>query len=230
MIKYAFSPDIKKQIKGLYVYDNYHGFWAFLLDYFCIALAIYFSEKIIYLYPIAILIIGYRQRALATLLHEASHMVLAKNKQLNRLLGGFFAGNLVYQSWHGYRMSHVMKHHRHLGNIEIDPDFQFYVKSGLYVKKSKIDFLYNYLVKPSLFLSSLSSLKYLLVHRLFARKNDTDLKFVLLAQFILFLIGSYFVGFHFYVMYWLVSYLTIFQSITWFIELSEHYPMIASAN
>ncbi len=76
----------------------------------------------------------------------------------------------------------------------------------------------------------LSSLKYLLVHRLFARKNDTDLKFVLLAQFILFLIGSYFVGFHFYVMYWLVPYLTIFQSITWFIELSEHYPMIASAN
>lgn len=33
----------------------------------------------------------------------------------------------------------------------------------------------------------------------------------------------------YYFVYWLLPYLTIFQSITWFIELSEHYPMIKDA-
>jgi len=32
-----------------------------------------------------------------------------------------------------------------------------------------------------------------------------------------------------YFLYWLLPYLTTFQALTWYIELAEHYPMIAEA-
>jgi fatty acid desaturase len=42
-------------------------------------------------------------------------------------------------------------------------------------------------------------------------------------------VGSYFVGWYFFFMYWAIPYLTTFQIITWFIELSEHYPLVCTA-
>ncbi|WP_185081121.1 fatty acid desaturase, partial [Neisseria meningitidis] len=69
----------------------------------------------------------------------------------------------------------------------------------------------------------------LIKNRLFSDITRTELFKLLLSQLILFVIGTYFVGYKFYVIYWLLPYLTAFQMITWFIELSEHYPMIQTA-
>jgi fatty acid desaturase len=143
LLNHTFSPEIKREIKSLCVYDNCHGIFALAINYTLIALAIYLSEQNLYLLPLTLLLIGSRQRALATLLHEAAHGVLLKNKKLNRLVGEFFAGGLVYQTWSSYKNSHVLSHHHKLGNKEKDPDFQFYIKSGVYDKKQEENFSFN---------------------------------------------------------------------------------------
>lgn len=229
MHNHMFSPEIKKQIKALCVYDNYHAVVALLLNYFLIAAAVYLAEMNLYFLPITLLVIGSRQRALATLLHEAAHGVLAKNKKLNRLIGEFFSGGLVYQTWSSYRASHVMAHHHKLGDKDKDPDFQFYLKSGVYENKSRRAFFFQYLVCPILFVSSFSSLKYLLVHRLFQDAKAKELAVLLVSHSVLAAVGTYFAGAKFYFLYWLLPYLTVFQAITWFIELAEHYPIVANA-
>jgi fatty acid desaturase len=42
-------------------------------------------------------------------------------------------------------------------------------------------------------------------------------------------IGTYLTNWTFFFLYWLVPYLTVFQVLTWFIEISEHYPLVAHA-
>jgi len=226
---HIFSPEIKKQIKSLYVYDNYHGPLALAINYSLIILAVYIAEKNLYLLPISLILIGSRQRALATLLHEAAHGVLTKNKKLNRLIGEFFAGGLIYQTWSSYKNSHVVAHHHKLGDKDKDPDFQFYIKSGVYEKKTRRAFFFQYFLCPILFVSSFSSLRYLLVHRLFRGAKVNEIVTMLVSHLVFASIGTYFVGAKFYFIYWLLPYLTVFQAITWFIELAEHFPIVADA-
>lgn len=59
--------------------------------------------------------------------------------------------------------------------------------------------------------------------------NKKELLKILLVHILFFAIGTYFVGYKFYLLYWLFPYFTVFQMITWFIELAEHYPVIAYA-
>lgn len=229
MLSHRFSTDIKRQIKTLYVYDNYHGLIALLSSYLLIALAIIAAEKFPYLLPLSLIIIGSRQRALATLLHEASHSVLAKNKTLNRILGEYFAGNLVFQSWSSYKRSHVVDHHQKLGDPDKDPDLQYYIAAGMYLKKTRQQMIVQHLLVPALFLNAFSSLKYLVIHRLLRASRPIELITITTTHCMLAAAGSYFFGLELYVLYWLVPYLTVFQAITWFIELAEHYPIVKDA-
>lgn len=229
MLRHRFSTDIKRQIKTLYVYDNYHGLLALLASYFIIAVAIVAAEKFPYLIPLSLIIIGSRQRALATLLHEASHSVLAKSRTLNRILGEYCAGNLVFQSWSSYKSSHVVDHHQKLGDPERDPDLQFYIASGMYQKKTRAQMALQHLVVPALFLNVFSSLKYLISHRLLRSPRKIELVTIIATHCMLALAASYFFSLKLYVLYWLVPYLTVFQAITWFIELAEHYPIVKDA-
>lgn len=87
MPPYIFHPEIRERIRNLYRYDNYHGPLAVSINFLTIAFAIALSTYCYYFFPLTILVIGSRQRALATLLHEAAHGTLAKNKTLNTLLG-----------------------------------------------------------------------------------------------------------------------------------------------
>lgn len=50
--------------KALYKYDNYHCLFALLKNLFWISLAIYLGESAPWLLPLAILLIGSRQRSL----------------------------------------------------------------------------------------------------------------------------------------------------------------------
>jgi fatty acid desaturase len=68
-----------------------------------------------------------------------------------------------------------------------------------------------------------------LVHRLFRGAKASEVITMFASHLVLALIGTYFVGAKFYFLYWLLPYLTFFQAITWFIELAEHYPIVADA-
>lgn len=222
-----FDIQILREIKILYRYDNWHAVIALLLDYLVITIAIYLSECSFAFLPISILLIGSRQRALATILHEASHSALTKNKKLGKILGTYCSGYLIFQSWNSYYLSHVKQHHPKLGS-EIDPDYLYYKESKIFEKHSKLAFFYHFLISHFLFLKTLSSLKYLIYNRLL-KTNFFELLKIIVMHLTLALTLSYCIGWYAYFLYWLLPYITTFQMITWFIELAEHYPMIASA-
>ena len=227
--RHRFSKETKEQIKKLYVYDNYHGPFALLQSLLWISLAVYLGELSSWLLPLSILLIGSRQRALATLLHEAAHGALCKNKRLEKFLGTWCSGHLIFQSWVSYKRSHTLDHHHKLGDPDHDPDYQYYRQSGVFEKRSNLSFILRYLIRPAFFLNAPASLKYLLLNRLIRCPSKGELLLVLACQCLLALCLTIMVGIEGYLLYWLLPYLTTFQAFTWFIELSEHYPMIATA-
>jgi fatty acid desaturase len=74
-----------------------------------------------------------------------------------------------------------------------------------------------------------STVSYLLINRLVQPDNKSELFRMFFSLTIFVLLGSWWVGWKFFAIYWLVPYLTTFQIITWFIELAEHYPLIKNA-
>src|ERR1700752_3981453 len=97
--KHRFAKQIREDLKPLYALDNWHGPLALAEDVLVIILAIlspYFLQPVMgWVAPylvISLPLIGFRMRALATLLHESSHCTLAKNPALNFVLGTFCSG------------------------------------------------------------------------------------------------------------------------------------------
>ncbi|MGI9512302.1 MAG: hypothetical protein ACR2OL_05325, partial [Anderseniella sp.] len=94
--RHRFSREVIDGVRSLYPLDNYHGVLAVLQNLVIVAAAITLAEYFGWaMYVLAIIVIGSRQRALATLTHEAAHGTLARNKVLNNLLGTIFSGYAV---------------------------------------------------------------------------------------------------------------------------------------
>lgn len=229
LTRHRFSKAIRWQIKSLCLYDNYHGPFALLQNASWISLAIYLGESSFWFMPMAILLIGSRQRALATLLHEAAHGALCSSKQMEKFIGTWCSGYLIFQTWASYRRSHTLEHHHKLGDPGCDPDYKYYRQAGVFDARPPYRFVLEYLVKPIVFIGAARSLKYLLVHRLIRNSSKSELLSVMACQGLLALCLTLLFGAKGYLFYWLLPYLTTFQAISWFIELAEHYPMIAKA-
>jgi len=99
------------------------SYWAWQELAFLVAVPVYL---------IAVFLIGGRQRALAGVLHQACHRTLMKNRLAASVLGAVFGGHPVLQSFTGYVASHIRNHHSRFGDPDHDPDYQFFVSSGLY--------------------------------------------------------------------------------------------------
>lgn len=226
--RYKFKQEIKTKIKELTKLDNWHGPLALLEDYFVISLSILISRNITwFFYPLAILLIGSRQRALTTLLHESAHGILAKNKLLNFILGTFCSGYLILQQRNIYKTSHCFGHHRYLGNAELDPDFRFYLQEGLYNPLSQQDFIIKYIIQPLLLIKMPSYLFYLVKHRFLTKKGMHTELYIMFGYILTIIIALIWFGFwDELILFWLIPYITVFQVLGWFIELSEHYPLV----
>ncbi len=79
--------------------------------------------------PVALIVIGSRQRALSNLVHDASHGNLFRNRKVNDIVSNFFGAYPMFDSVESYRKSH-MDHHRHLGSLELDPDSKSHLRYG----------------------------------------------------------------------------------------------------
>lgn len=226
--RYKFSSEILSQIKELTKLDNWHGLLGLLEDYFIIVASILITCHITwFFYLIALLLIGSRQRALATLMHESAHGVLAKNKLLNLVLGTFCSGYLIGQQIIPYKKSHCFKHHSHLGNPELDPDFKFYQEEGLYNPHSPKEFLVKHIIQPLLLFKVPLYLFYLLKHRFFGKGGNYQ-ESIIMFVYLLTIVGvSIWFGFwDELILFWLIPYVTVFQVLGYFIEISEHYPLV----
>ncbi len=132
---------------------------------------------------VSVPIIGFRQRALATLLHESAHKTLARNRTLNFIAGTFLSGYLIFQGWWAYYRSHVVGHHTHLGEQHSDPDFQYLLDAGAYDAQSHRQFIWRFLISPLLFVRTPGKLVDLFRNRFFSRQEprwERFLKFLTL--------------------------------------------------
>ena len=227
---YKFAYSIQQEIKTLSKLDNWHGARALLEDYFFIIVSILLTYYISwYFYPLAVLVIGARQRALATLLHEAAHNTLAKNKYINFTLGTVFSGYFIFQTFTGYKKSHVYHHHRYLGHPMLDPDLSFHISEGLYNNEAPRSFIKKYIIMP-LLLAKVPNYLYVLIKERLSFKESQLAETLLMCIYIL-IMTTFFLLLncqHIIIFFWIIPYLTTFQIIGWFIELSEHYPLVGN--
>lgn len=79
----------------------------------------YFSN--IYLYLVSAFIIGCRQHALVSIMHEGAHYRISKNVKINDAIANWLAAYPIFMSLAWYRDSHNA-HHRYL-NTDNDPDW-----------------------------------------------------------------------------------------------------------
>ncbi|QYY41438.1 guanitoxin biosynthesis L-arginine gamma (S) hydroxylase [Aneurinibacillus thermoaerophilus] len=226
MVNYKFSEEIKAQLLPLHESNNYRALIGLLFDFLVIFGAIMLGTYSWYLYPISVLVIGGRQKALATILHEAAHFSLAKSKKLCIFWGKYFSGYLIGQEFYNYRDSHVANHHPFLGDKEKDPDYKYHLDIGLYSVKDKKHFLFKFVLRPFLLLSLAHYAYYVFKYRMFKFKNIKQ--FVNMSIYWIVLLSGiiYFDLFNYFILYWIIPYFTSFMVIGWFVELAEHYPLV----
>ena len=129
--RHRFSREIERQIKELARLDNWHSPLALasrLRDHRDLRRRL--RRLSWWFYPIAIVIIGARQRGISSILHESSHGVSARSPLLRAVLGTVLTAYPIFQTYHAYRISHVLTHHPQLGRQAYDADLQFFIEEG----------------------------------------------------------------------------------------------------
>lgn len=103
--------------------NNWRPFVALSVDWALIAVAV-IAVRTFGVYAIipALLLVGNRQRALGNLLHEASHRNLMRDTRKNDLLARIAITPAMLIDLDRYRRDHML-HHRYLGSAIDDPDF-----------------------------------------------------------------------------------------------------------
>jgi len=104
--------------------------WDFLLVWGLIAVAVIGAHAIdrAYAYALAIIVIGGRQNALATLAHEGWHSLLSPSRRFNHTLAAWFYAYPIGILYHHDRERHL-RHHREVGH-DYDPDWINYTSRG----------------------------------------------------------------------------------------------------
>ncbi|MEU7885527.1 fatty acid desaturase family protein [Microbispora bryophytorum] len=231
------APEIRRELRTLCRLDNHHAVLGLLFDYAVIALSVYLCVGVSYwLYPLSAVLIGSTQRAFVNLLHESSHKVLAKHGFLNLALGTVFSGHLVFHMYNPYRSSHIGFHHRFLGDLERDPDYNFHVQCGLYdPRTSNRSFFLRNILCALFGLRAAEYVRYVVRDRLLFRQDQVAVSMpislraekALLAGVwtvvaaVVVLTGSL----PEFVLFWIVPLFTTATAIGWLSELAEHYPL-----
>ncbi len=231
MKNHKFSRQILEKLDTLSETNNYRAFLGILIDYLFIGASVYMVSISWYFYPLAVLLIGTRQRAFVTLLHDAGHGVLFKNTRLNDFVGKYCTGYLIFLGFDDYINSHVVHHHNYIGNDEKDPDLKFYNYFGLYEDLDKKAFIRKHLLKPMLFGNVLIYAKALFNDRVGYVKEGSKEAIIMMTYWTV-IIGVFaWQGWLFYlILLWFVPFFIIFPWQGWFIGISEHFLLIKNPN
>ncbi|WP_080440036.1 fatty acid desaturase family protein [Burkholderia ubonensis] len=117
---------IRSAIHGIFVTapaSTWRSLRDIAFDWVSVGVAVWATYRIgILVTPLAITIIGNRQRALGNLLHEASHQNLSPRRPINDTLATLLLAAPLLNSLTLYRRRHA-NHHAWLGDRDRDPDF-----------------------------------------------------------------------------------------------------------
>jgi fatty acid desaturase len=230
--RYRFAPDINNEIKKLRQLDNWHGPLALIGDWAVIAAVVIVCEQLsgwiwwlVYL-TVGLTAIATRQRALATLVHEAVHGTLAANERVNRFLGTWFSGYVILQPFDAFRRSHIRDHHGSFGDVRTDPDFRAHITAGLYKPQSGAEFVWRHMVMPLLGRETSAIVKEL---RLSGTRDEVrpGLAVVCYLATLGLLCSTTGYGTQF-LLYWIIPLLFVFPLINWYMALLEHFPLVGN--
>lgn len=224
---HRFTKSIRDDLDTLAVPNNYRGLLGLAYDYAVIAVAIYVTLQAWWFYPAALLLIGARQRAFVTILHDAGHQTLCANKTLNDFVARFFVGYPLVQGFKTYITSHVINHHNHIGDDDRDPDLQYYVERGLFEETDRKRFVREHLIKPLFFGFTLIYIRMLLVHR-WKQLREGSVETIVITVYwaVIIAICAWFGWLPHLLLFWFVPLVLMFPWIGWFAGIAEHYPLI----
>ncbi|WP_216214822.1 fatty acid desaturase [Amycolatopsis aidingensis] len=181
-------------------------------------------------YVVAVFFIGGRQRALAGVLHMATHRAFMAHHRAGSVIGALFGGYPVLQSYTGYRASHLGEHHGRLGDPERDPDYRQYKDNGLCGDNLSRAALRRYLWKVVSPRATASYILYLLRHRIVAEGERTSERWLRVALLAVVLGWAVLGGWWMWLLLlWFVPLVTTQVWIGAVAELMEHFPLIENA-
>ncbi|HJR72302.1 MAG TPA: fatty acid desaturase family protein [Luteimonas sp.] len=231
--KHKFDRSILDDAERLCGLDNWHAPAALIADYAVIAAAIAAVYVIGWVaYPFSIVLIGSRQRALATMVHEASHGTLARSRWMAGAIATVFSGYLIFTTLSAYRVSHVAGHHGRFGDPDLDADYKYMLEKGVYETGERRRYAWKTLIKPLLLGNVPSYLAYIVKARTFSDAHrHSRLENVALCVYWALILGCAFAFDQVFnlLLFWIVPFLTTYQIIGWFIELAEHAPLMGNA-
>lgn len=238
--QHRFAPEIERQIKELNRLDNWHGLLGWARDVALVVAMVLLCTRVSWwFYPVALVVIGSRQRAFSNLLHESAHGILAANRRLNLLLGTVLTAYPIFQLHYAYKRSHVAQHHPHLGDPQRDPDLRFMIGRGVYDGHDEGRLRWRLLIAPALGASTLFYLRYLVETRLRRGRGEGQAPNPAQRREPLFLAGFWALviaagiatgAWPLIILFWLVPFLTTYQVLGWYIELAEHTPLVRDSN
>lgn len=240
---HRFPPQVEAGIRRLNRPDNWHALLAWSADAVWMAgLVLLCVRGSFWFYPLAALLIGARQRGLSTILHDCAHGVGIADRRLQMLVGTVLTAYPIFQQHYAYKVSHVLTHHPRLGSPDLDPDLRFFIEQGAYRRTRRRTYVRRVVLVPLTGSQTWAYLRYLVRNRyrvltgaaqatsaaspVQRRKRVLDR-----AGFWLFWLavvgaawwGGWLLGL---LLFWVVPYLTSFQILGWYIELSEHTPLV----
>lgn len=245
---YRFSPEIEQEIRQYNSSDNWHALAAWVQDLVWVALCVAACYLVTWwLYPLAVLIIGARQRGLSTILHDCAHGVGASSKRLQMLIGTAMTAYPIFQQHYAYKVSHVYTHHPKLGDPNRDPDLQFFVEQKVYTPASRGRYFTRIIVLPAIGSQTVAYLRYLIRNRFrvirgnraqspararsIPRRKKTLDKISFGVFWSVVTASAWRLGLlPALALFWVIPYLTSFQILGWYIELSEHTPLVRDYN
>ncbi|MGH9138644.1 MAG: fatty acid desaturase family protein [Acidimicrobiales bacterium] len=129
----ALPAEIRSRARALSRRDNWQNFLYLGADWAVVVAVVLAAERADWPMVTAagLVVIGSRQRALANMLHEASHRKLFRTRWLNDYVGELLCADPLFAGLSSYRADHV-RHHRELWT-QRDPDAVRYRRLGLAV-------------------------------------------------------------------------------------------------
>jgi fatty acid desaturase len=163
--------------------------------------------------PLAVLLMGSRQRALGNLLHDAGHKMLFPNPGRADGLANLFLGYPLWSPVSFYRDQHG-KHHTHLGLEELDPDL---IHAEEDLQGSSWELFLRHTLDGAMFRSNLVAH----LPRMTGRELLRTALWWGVFLGVLFLVSGG-AGVLLFAGLWMVSRATVFHAITTFREISDH--------
>jgi fatty acid desaturase len=215
-------PEVRQLVKSASTLDDWRN-WVYLLTDYGVAVGVAIAAQLSHswvVYLLAVVMIGSRMRAVANLLHEASHRKLFRNRFMNDAAGILLLATPLACSFREYARLHT-PHHVYLWDEHSDPDAKLYFSTRTAERSDqRCGYAQFLLVNVALVVFPARPLHLFLVSLRDQPSRALKLGVVSVVMVIAdmrdWAVGSMLTK------YWLVPFLTAYLAIAYWAELGEH--------